>query len=77
MSMMDKYITIKLQVGDSKIIGINGCELSDVLLWCRDKVTSDNSLIPKDENSKIIKKIDDAIFWLNMRDQKVFSDMAK
>lgn len=72
--MGDEYIEIQLQNGPIKENGVNGCQIDDVIKWCRDKVVEFNNRIREDgksfacrENSVAITKLDEALMWLQRR----------
>jgi len=68
---MSQHINIQLQDGPIKENGVNGCQIEDVIAWCRDKVSEFNSKesgkFSCRENSCAITKLDEALMWLQRR----------
>ncbi len=53
----------KLQNGPIKEVGVNGCQVDDVIKWARDLIASMNGKFPCRENSLILTKLDEALLW--------------
>lgn len=68
---MNEFINIKLQSGDAKTAGINGCCIIDVLQWCQQEIALENKNITRKENGLILKKIQEAIDWVKTRNQNI------
>lgn len=66
----DEYLNIQLQDGPIGKNGVNGCQIDDVILFCRDKVLEFNSAkFSCRENAMAITKLDEALMWLQRRTQ--------
>lgn len=68
---MEEFINVKLQEGDPKKDGINGCCLDDVLTWCMQQIAADNTATPKKENIMILKKIQEVLDWIKIKNQNI------
>lgn len=68
---MNEFINVKLQVGDPKTVGINGCCVMDVLQWCQQQIAADNAKTVRRENALILKKIQEGIDWIKTRNQNI------
>lgn len=68
---MGEFIQIQLQDGPIKENGVNGCQIDDVIVYCRDKIvefnTKENGKFACRENSVAITKLDDALISLQRR----------
>ena len=66
-----RYINIELQDGPIQENGVNGCQIDDVIKWCRDKIiefnTKGEGTYSCRENSVAITKLDEALMWLQRR----------
>ncbi len=60
-------ITFKIQNGPIKQVGVNGCQVDDLLHVVRRIVSELNKNFPCRENSCAITKIDEALMWLRER----------
>lgn len=65
--MQNEFISIKLQDGPIKEAGINGCQIDEVVEFCRDKIVEFNKLAPCRENALVITKLEEALHWLDHR----------
>ena len=52
-----------LQDGPIKEVGINGCQIDDIIEWAKARIEFFNSKFPCRENSMIITKLDEALLW--------------
>lgn len=56
-------VSFKIQDGPIKEVGVNGCQIDDVILWAKNRIEYFNSKFPCRENSLIITKLDEALLW--------------
>lgn len=52
-----------LQDGPIKEVGVNGCQIDDIIEWAKARIEFFNSKFPCRENSMIITKLDEALLW--------------
>lgn len=52
-----------IQSGPVKEVGVNGCQIDDVIAWAKEKIEEFNKAFPCRENSVIITKLDEALLW--------------
>lgn len=76
MSDVEKYIerdgyrvTFQLQNGPVRESGVNGCQIGDVLEWCREMLVQFNTNIPCRETSIAITKVQESLLWLRERER--------
>ena len=66
-----QFISIQLQDGPIKENGVNGCQIDDVIEWCRNILTNFNTMQGRKfscrENAMAITKLDEALMWLQRR----------
>ena len=60
----NSIIRFKIQDGPIKECGINGCQVDDILLVIKTMIEGLNQQFPCRENSMVITKLDEALFWL-------------
>lgn len=60
-------VTFALQSGPIKEVGVNGCQIDDVVRWARDTMEQFGKAFPSRENSLAITKLDEALLWLYER----------
>lgn len=60
-------VTFQIQDGPIKEVGVNGCQVDDVISWVRDRIEGFNKLFPCRENALVITKLDEALLWLLKR----------
>ena len=66
--MGEGYINIQLQDGPIGEVGVNGCQIDEVVKYCRDKITEFNQApYACRENSMAITKLDECLMWLQRR----------
>lgn len=63
----DFKLEAKIQKGPIKEVGVNGCQVDDVVQWSRDLISRLNDDFPCRENSIVLTKLDEAILWLRER----------
>lgn len=64
----EPYIRIKLQDGPVQEVGVNGCQIDDVIKWCHDALTDFNQPPYKtEENKQAIYALRRALTWLSRR----------
>lgn len=68
---MEDFINIKLQEGDPKKDGINGCCIDEVFMWCSQQIAKENANNEKKENTMILKKIQEVLDWIKIRSQNI------
>lgn len=60
-------ITVTIQDGPIKEVGVNGIQVTDLLSLCKEIYKSLNVAYPCRENSLTITKIEEAIHWQDAR----------
>lgn len=60
-------VTFKLQDGPIKEVGVNGCQIDDVIGFARDKIAEFQAKIPCTENGHAVTKLDESLMWLEQR----------
>ena len=60
-------VTFQVQDGPIKEVGVNGCQVDDVIAWARAKIQGFNKAFPCRENSLVLTKLDEALLWLGAR----------
>lgn len=63
----DFKLEAQIQKGPIKEFGVNGCQVDDVIQWCRDLISRLNNDFPCRENALALTKLDEAILWLRER----------
>jgi len=56
-------VTFTLQRGPVKEVGVNGCQIDDLIKFVADTVTTFNKKYPCRENSLMITKLEEAWLW--------------
>lgn len=65
---VSEYIRIQLQDGPVSEAGVNGCQIDDVIEWCRDALIGFNQPPFKTEETKhAIYALNRAMMWLKRR----------
>ncbi|CQR71375.1 hypothetical protein SpAn4DRAFT_3880 [Sporomusa ovata] len=59
----DESVTFVGQGGPIKEVGVNGCQIDDIIEFAKDVITVFNQRFPCRENSMIITKLDEALLW--------------
>lgn len=76
--IMASFINIQLQDGPIKENGVNGCQIDDIVQYCRDKIehfnTMENRKFSCRENAMAITKLDEALMWLQRRNENRVAD---
>lgn len=71
MATGQSYLNIKLQDGPIKEDGVNGCQIDDVVRYCRDKIsefnTKEDGKFACIENRKAILHLNETLTWLDER----------
>lgn len=67
LSINKNEITIKIQDGPIKEVGINGIQITHVLDFCKEVYKSLNKDFPCRENALTITKIEEALHWQEAR----------
>ena len=62
-------IEFTLQSGPIKEVGVNGCQIDDIIRHARDTLQSFQGAIPCRENTHAIDKLDESLMWLEKRKQ--------
>lgn len=60
-------LTAKLQLGPIGEVGVNGCQVDDIIAFAREFITGLNKDFPCRENSLVITKLEEAEMWLRRR----------
>jgi len=55
------YINIQIQNGPIRENGINGCQIDDVIIWCKDKLLGFNSIMSSPHNEEAIGHLNNAL----------------
>jgi hypothetical protein len=56
-------ISFTIQDGPVKEVGVNGCQIDDMIEMSRDIIAGFNTKFPCRENSIIITKLEEALLW--------------
>jgi hypothetical protein len=62
-TITDESVTFVGQGGPIKEVGVNGCQIDDVIEFAKDTLTVFNQRFPCRENSMMITKLDEALLW--------------
>lgn len=65
--MSSEHINIQLQDGPIKEVGVNGCQIDDVIKWTIDKLKGFNEKVPSPYTSRAIGHLGKAISELEAR----------
>jgi len=57
----------KIQLNPIKEVGVNGCQIDDVIVFVREFISGLNREFPCRENSIAITKLEEAEMWLKRR----------
>lgn len=60
-------VTFRLQDGPIREVGVNGCQIDDVVAFALAKVEEFNKLAPCVENHQVAVKLKEALYWLEER----------
>lgn len=60
-------VTFQIQEGPIKEVGVNGCQIDDVIEFAKNTIEGFNKSYPCRENSVVITKLDEALLWLMKR----------
>jgi len=60
-------VTFKIQNGPIKEVGINGCQIDDMIIFARKVIESFNQDFPCHQNAHCITHLRNAEMWLMMR----------
>ena len=66
-TVTDESVTFVGQGGPIKEVGVNGCQIDDIIEFARDVITVFNQRFPCHENSIALTKLDEALLWLMKR----------
>ena len=66
-SKEDNTISFKIQEGPIKEVGVNGCQVDDMIQVSRTIIESLNQNYSCRENSLVMTKLDEALLWLSAR----------
>lgn len=69
MTRYTDYISIQFQDGPVDEKMVNGCQIDEVLHVCRDFLADCQKRLPCRETALAITKVDEALHWLNARNQ--------
>lgn len=59
----DESVTFTGQGGPIKEVGVNGCQIDDLIEFAKDALTIFNQRVPCRETSMMITKLDEALLW--------------
>jgi hypothetical protein len=62
-TITDESVTFVGQGGPIKEVGVNGCQIDEIIEFAKDVITVFNDRFPCRENSMIITKLDEALLW--------------
>jgi hypothetical protein len=62
-TITDESVTFVGQGGPIKEVGVNGCQIDDVIEFAKDVLTVFNQRFPCRETSMMITKLDEALLW--------------
>ena len=60
-------VKFTIQSGPIKEVGVNGCQIDDVIRWAKEKIEGFNASFPCRENSLVITKLEEALLWSMQR----------
>lgn len=60
-------LSFTIQNGPIKEVGVNGCQVEDIIAVAKTIIEGLNAKFPSRENSMIITKLDEAIMWSKKR----------
>jgi len=60
-------VTFEIQSDPISEVGINGCQVIDIIEFAKNLIKSLNDVFPCSENSIAITKLEEAIHWQNHR----------
>ena len=61
------FVRFRIQEGPIREVGLNGCQIDEVIQWAKEKIEGFNKTFPCRENSVAITKLDEALLWLLKR----------
>lgn len=62
-----KSVTFIGQRGPVREVGVNGCQIDDIIRFATETIRAFNKKFPCQENISAINNLEDAMFWLNER----------
>jgi hypothetical protein len=62
-TITDESVTFIGQGGPIKEVGINGCQIDDIIEFAKDVLEVFNKRVPCRETSMMITKLDEALLW--------------
>ena len=63
-------LSFTLQNGPIKEVGVNGCQIDDVIAVVKKIIEGFNAKFPCRENAMVVTKLDEALLWLGARTQR-------
>jgi len=63
----ENSITFNIQKGPIKEVGLNGCQVSDLIAVAQNIITGLNQNFPCEENEHVIKNLETALTWSDKR----------
>ncbi len=63
----ENYVTFDVQTGPIKEVGVNGCQIDELVRFARKTIASFQERSPCRENALVLTKLDEAIHWLEHR----------
>jgi hypothetical protein len=68
------HIKLKFQHGPVRECGVNGCQINDVIAVLIDRLNAFQKIGPCRENALAITKLEEAIHWLDHRNEGVATE---
>lgn len=56
-------VSFTIQDGPILEVGVNGCQIDDLITWVKTKLEFFNRTVPSRETSMVITKLDEALLW--------------
>jgi hypothetical protein len=66
-TVTDKGVTFNMQRGPIREVGVNGCQIDDIVKLVTETVRVLNAKFPCRENSIAITKLEEAMLWFEAR----------
>jgi len=63
----DNCVTFDVQTGPVKEVGVNGCQIDELVRFARKTIASFQERFPCRENALVLTKLDEALHWLDHR----------
>lgn len=63
----DNIVSFQVQHGPIKELGVNGCQIDELVRFARQTIAAFQKRLPCRENALVLTKLDEAIHWLDHR----------